>query len=53
MDADFSNDTQLELWDLDLGYHTKGGEAKPVASISTDSRSVEPGAHSKGFVPDD
>ncbi|KAL8758187.1 MAG: hypothetical protein Q9184_004006 [Pyrenodesmia sp. 2 TL-2023] len=38
VDADFSNDTQLELWDLGLGYHTKGGEAQPVASINTDSR---------------
>ncbi|KAL9123413.1 MAG: hypothetical protein Q9187_000052 [Circinaria calcarea] len=37
VDADFSNDTQLELWDLDLS-NTKGIELQPSASIDTDSR---------------
>ena len=38
VDADFSNDTQLELWDLDLGNFDQEDELKPVASIDTDSR---------------
>ncbi|KAI9874737.1 MAG: protein transport protein S31 [Pleopsidium flavum] len=38
VDADFSNDTQLELWDLDLGNIEQGVELQPTASISTDSR---------------
>lgn len=53
VDADFSNDTQLELWNLGLGDTIKGGEAHPVASIDTDSRPVDLGAHSPGFVADD
>lgn len=53
VDADFSNDTQLELWDLGLRNHTEGGEAQPVACIDTDSRLVEFGAHSQDFVADD
>ncbi|KAL8710327.1 MAG: hypothetical protein Q9220_005097 [cf. Caloplaca sp. 1 TL-2023] len=38
VDADFSNDTQLELWDL---AHDDAGsevEIQPIASIDTDSR---------------
>ncbi|MCJ1403396.1 protein transport protein S31 [Xylographa trunciseda] len=38
VDADFSNDTQLELWDLDLNNTELGIELKPAASIATDSR---------------
>ena len=40
VDADFSNDTQLELWDLDLSNTKKGIELQPSASIDTDSRWV-------------
>lgn len=40
VDADFSNDTQLELWDLDLSNTKKGVELQPSASIGTDSRWV-------------
>ena len=38
VDADFSNDTQLELWDLDLNNREQGIELQPAASIATDSR---------------
>ncbi|MCJ1372406.1 protein transport protein S31 [Loxospora ochrophaea] len=38
VDADFSNDTKLELWDLDLDSANKGIELEPVASIDSDSR---------------
>lgn len=38
VDEGFSNETQLELWDLDLDNPQQGRESKPVASISTDSR---------------
>ena len=38
VDADFSNDTQLELWNLDLDNVKQGNELRPVASIDTDSR---------------
>ena len=37
VDEGFSNDTQLELWDLDLGNTSKGRELRPAARISTDS----------------
>lgn len=40
VDADFSNDTQLELWDLDLAQAGKSVELSPAAAISTDSRSI-------------
>lgn len=39
VDADFSNETQLELWDLELGSSSVG-ELQPVASIGVDSRFV-------------
>ena len=39
VDADFSNDTQLELWDLDLGASGQGLELQSKATIDTDSRS--------------
>lgn len=38
VDEGFSNDTQLELWDLDLDNTRKGQEPRPSGSISTDSR---------------
>ncbi|MCJ1353106.1 MAG: protein transport protein S31 [Icmadophila ericetorum] len=56
VDADFSNDTQLELWDLDLSSSSQGGELTPAASIATDSRFhdiawVQPkDEHSKGVI---
>jgi protein transport protein SEC31 len=45
VDADFSSDTQLELWDLDLDNVTRDKELKPAASIATDSRSVNSLGH--------
>ena len=38
VDEGFSNDTQLELWHLDLEDQMKVRELQPAASISTDSR---------------
>ena len=38
VDADFSTDTQLELWDLDLGTVRHAGELQPIVSVDTDSR---------------
>lgn len=38
VDADFSNETQLELWNLDLDNFMQNHESQPVASIDTDSR---------------
>ena len=38
VDADFSSDTQLELWNLDLNNTDQGIELQPAASIATDSR---------------
>ncbi|KAI9805458.1 MAG: hypothetical protein M1825_000709 [Sarcosagium campestre] len=38
VDADFSNETKLELWDLALGDPQQGPELQPAAEISTDSR---------------
>ena len=40
VDADFSDDTTLELWDLGLDNVQQGAELKPVGSIGTDSRYV-------------
>lgn len=40
VDADFSSDTQLELWDLGFDNPAQDLELKPAASISTDSRSL-------------
>ena len=37
VDADFSNETCLELWDLALGNEDAGAELQPVAKIDTDS----------------
>jgi protein transport protein SEC31 len=38
VDADFSNDTQLELWDLGFGRSDQAAELSPSASVETDSR---------------
>ncbi|ORY18771.1 hypothetical protein BCR34DRAFT_472886 [Clohesyomyces aquaticus] len=38
VDADFSNDTTLELWELDLDNPDQGVELQPVATINADSR---------------
>jgi protein transport protein SEC31 len=38
VDLDFSTDTQLELWDLDLANAHQSADLKPVASIATESR---------------
>lgn len=38
VDADFSNETQLELWDLALHNPEQSVELQPVGSISADSR---------------
>lgn len=40
VDADFSDETKLELWDLSLDNVEQGLELQPIASISTDSRCV-------------
>ncbi|KAI9869403.1 MAG: protein transport protein S31 [Trichoglossum hirsutum] len=42
VDADFSNETQLELWDLQLGNPDQALELTPFASIGTDSRYISP-----------
>ena len=41
VDADFSNTTQLELWDLELQNGQGGLELSPKASVNTESRSVD------------
>ncbi|KAF7570117.1 WD40 repeat protein [Pyrenophora tritici-repentis] len=38
VDADFSNETQLELWELNLDDSEQGVELKPVAAVSVESR---------------
>lgn len=38
VDADFSDETTLELWDLNLDSLEQGLELQPIASIVTDSR---------------
>ncbi|KAI1269436.1 WD40 repeat-like protein [Xylariaceae sp. FL1019] len=38
VDADFSDETKLELWDLDLDNEEQGLELQPLAGISADSR---------------
>lgn len=38
VDADFSDETKLELWDLNLDSRDQGVELQPIASITTDSR---------------
>lgn len=38
VDSDFSTETQLELWDLDLNSKEVTTELQPLASIPTDAR---------------
>ncbi|KAH6656930.1 hypothetical protein BKA67DRAFT_553680 [Truncatella angustata] len=38
VDADFSDETKLELWDLNLDNQDQGLELQPIASIVADSR---------------
>ena len=38
VDVDFSDETKLELWDLDLDNQEQGLELQPIASLSTESR---------------
>ncbi|KAI2632421.1 hypothetical protein GGR54DRAFT_583399 [Hypoxylon sp. NC1633] len=38
VDADFSDETKLELWDLSLDNQDQGLELQPIASIAADSR---------------
>ncbi|KAL8839776.1 MAG: hypothetical protein Q9170_001587 [Blastenia crenularia] len=38
VDADFSNDTQLEIWDLSQDDVGKNHELRPIAKVDTDSR---------------
>jgi protein transport protein SEC31 len=40
VDADFSDETKLELWDLSLDDLEQGVELQPIATISTESRYV-------------
>ena len=42
VDADFSNETQLELWELNLDNVDQGVELQPVASVNADSRYASP-----------
>ncbi len=42
VDADFSTDTVLEVWDLQLGQQHQVPELQPSGSIGTDSRCVIP-----------
>jgi len=39
--ADFSNETVLELWDLDLGNAHTNTELQSIGSISADARFVK------------
>ncbi|KAF2017064.1 hypothetical protein BU24DRAFT_420092 [Aaosphaeria arxii CBS 175.79] len=38
VDADFSNDTTLELWELNLDASDQGVELQPVATVQAESR---------------
>ncbi|KAF1977851.1 WD40 repeat-like protein [Bimuria novae-zelandiae CBS 107.79] len=38
VDADFSNDTTLELWELDLDSAEQGLELQPIATVNVESR---------------
>ncbi|KAF1851864.1 uncharacterized protein K460DRAFT_362627 [Cucurbitaria berberidis CBS 394.84] len=38
VDADFSNETQLEIWELKLDEGDQGVELQPVASVNVESR---------------
>lgn len=39
VDADFSDETKLEIWDLALDKEGQSKELQPVGSVETDSRS--------------
>lgn len=41
VDADFSAETKLEIWNLGLEDNEQGGELQPVISIATESGYVE------------
>jgi protein transport protein SEC31 len=46
LDASFTNDSQLEIWDLDFMNKSEcslggGGQAKPAATVMTGSRFVD------------
>jgi protein transport protein SEC31 len=38
VDADFSDESKLELWDLSLDDPKQGIELQPIVSITTESR---------------
>ena len=38
VDVDFSGETKLEIWDLDLGNRQQDVELQPIGSVNTDSR---------------
>lgn len=38
VDDDFSNVTQLELWELDLDNERQSHQLEPIANVDTDSR---------------
>jgi protein transport protein SEC31 len=38
VDADFSNETALELWELNLDSADQGVELQPVATVNVESR---------------
>lgn len=40
VDADFSNDTTLELWELKLDDAEQGVELQPVATVNVESRYI-------------
>ncbi|KAH6610213.1 transport sec31 [Trichoderma cornu-damae] len=42
VDADFSDESKLEIWDLSLDNQEQGIELQPVVSITTDSSSLDP-----------
>ncbi|TQV97640.1 hypothetical protein V2A60_006621 [Cordyceps javanica] len=56
VDADFSDESKLELWDLSLDDQEQGLELQPIASIATDARFYDiawspPDAdHPKGII---
>lgn len=38
VDADFSNDTQLELWELQLDGNEHNVELEPITTVNVESR---------------
>ena len=45
VDADFSNETQLELWELKLDDSEQGVELQPVGKIDVESRYIAMALH--------